>query len=374
MATFSSALGKAEQAVARIDLTSPSSSGRAPVTLFGVEHTLGQHWISRFILEHLPSEVIVETAISLEHGSQTGNVVTFCDGLRSNALGDSATLGNCCRLAAQLQQIESTAIAPVLQRLGETLFAEQLVYAAAFAVGAKVIFGDRPKKETWKRLDTLANAIDLDTYYGEMVDRNYRLLLDPTKGCARNLDPRKVGIVERILLLERHALLCRSLIEASARVGTIGGKYVCGVVGIDHLEAVAGFWDSGISEELLNEGTGGAGTPVGGSWCNGVKRGIMENAVALGAREEIVEDLQSTLGGIETEHLYAYNLTNELFASQRMQLASLSRDTLSSVCEGWNCSMWTILEPVRRLRPINGGTGFDTTIVNDLRLLNFQVG
>lgn len=42
--------------------------------------------------------------------------------------------------------------------------------------------------------------------------------------------------------------------------------------------------------------------------------------------------------------------------------------------QGWRCDMWEVLAPVRAVRPLNGGPGFDRDLVLDLRTLNFEIG
>ena len=46
---------------------------------------------------------------------------------------------------------------------------EQLVYIAAFAVTADIVFGDRPKHETYARLLNAASPADLDHAFGVQV-------------------------------------------------------------------------------------------------------------------------------------------------------------------------------------------------------------
>lgn len=36
--------------------------------------------------------------------------------------------------------------------------------------------------------------------------------------------------------------------------------------------------------------------------------------------------------------------------------------------------MWDVLSPVREVRPVNGGPGYDRDLVLDLRTLNFELG
>jgi len=41
--------------------------------------------------------------------------------------------------------------------------------------------------------------------------------------------------------------------------------------------------------------------------------------------------------------------------------------------QGWQCDMWDVLAPVRAVRPVNGGPGYDKELVLDLRTLNFEI-
>ena len=43
------------------------------------------------------------------------------------------------------------------------------------------------------------------------------------------------------------------------------------------------------------------------------------------------------------------------------------------VCSGRGCDMWEILDPVRAVRPVHGGTGFDAEVAIDLRQLLFEL-
>lgn len=46
---------------------------------------------------------------------------------------------------------------------------EQLVYIAAFAVMADIVFGDRPKHDTYARLLNATSLADLDHAFGVQV-------------------------------------------------------------------------------------------------------------------------------------------------------------------------------------------------------------
>ena len=49
------------------------------------------------------------------------------------------------------------------------MLGEQLAYVAALAVGAPLLFGDRPKQHTYARLSKLASLSELDAFFGWQV-------------------------------------------------------------------------------------------------------------------------------------------------------------------------------------------------------------
>ena len=66
-------------------------------------------------------------------------------------------------------------------------------------------------------------------------------------------------------------------------------------------------------------------------------------------------------------------MTAEIYGSTRMLLAALPPGDLPAVCSGWQCDMQEVLQPVRAVRPSNGGRGADEDVlwdhVRDLNLL-----
>lgn len=56
-----------------------------------------------------------------------------------------------------------------VQDLQENFASEQLAYIATLAVGADLIFGDRPKRLTYDRLLTLPTAAELDLAFANQV-------------------------------------------------------------------------------------------------------------------------------------------------------------------------------------------------------------
>ena len=56
-----------------------------------------------------------------------------------------------------------------VQGLCRAVPGEQLAYVAALAAGAPLLFGDRPKRETYARLGSLTSLSELDAFFGWQV-------------------------------------------------------------------------------------------------------------------------------------------------------------------------------------------------------------
>lgn len=153
-----------------------------------------EHAAAEFIWRTKPAAVAVETAFTAEHGARTGGVLAMGDHMQRAADFRLRTLSqiaaqldtrklpedseiwqvHMCRLKlciaqsvymkyycswidglAQVTSLCWTAANPAklsLQDLKEHLPGEQLVYVAAFAVGADLVYADRPKEATFQRL------------------------------------------------------------------------------------------------------------------------------------------------------------------------------------------------------------------------------
>ena len=61
-----------------------------------------------------------------------------------------------------------------MQTIAAQFGGEQLAYIAAFATGAALVFGDRPKADTFARLASLPSLRELDAAFGQQSALNYR--------------------------------------------------------------------------------------------------------------------------------------------------------------------------------------------------------
>ena len=177
---------------------------------------------------------------------------------------------------------------------------EQLAYIAGLAVGAPLIFGDRPKEQTYERLMTLPSLADLDQTFGCQVRRffvafehvlngvveskhlgiphpilqrqcflvikcipyllqaalNYKEILSGQPAIAKKA---AYTLSQHIMQIEREAVLCQSLHNAAAvpaGKSTFRQPVVVGVVGEAHIEGIAQMWE-GNKWRAIIDGTGG---------------------------------------------------------------------------------------------------------------------
>jgi hypothetical protein len=107
----------------------------------------------------------------------------------------------------------------------------------------------------------------------------------------------------------------------------------------------------------------------------GARRGVLDALMLLSVPEEVLRDMDLYLPPVpedqELERQYAF----ELYSSQRMQLATLPPQLLERVVSGpaKGARFSGVLEPLRRLRPINGGPGWDEGAVMDIRALDIFI-
>ena len=106
----------------------------------------------------------------------------------------------------------------------------------------------------------------------------------------------------------------------------------------------------------------------------GVRRALAEAVMGLRVTDAVLSDMARALGPVPAEHVEAYEATSETYGTCRMLLAPLDRELLQAVVGGCDCDFYDVLEPVRRVRPVNGGAGWDEEVLVQLRELNFDLG
>lgn len=110
------------------------------------------------------------------------------------------------------------------------------------------------------------------------------------------------------------------------------------------------------------------------SLCSGVKRALLECVVRLRCTDKLVQDMIGILGPVPEDQKEAYESTSEIYSTCRMLLAVLEKDLLEQVVSGVGCDIYELLDGLRRVRPCNGGPGWDAALLAELRGLNFNLG
>jgi len=355
------------------DLWLRPPNGGANIAVFGVIHgDIEGAEIGDFILRENPHSVVVETALNPSHGSETGNVATLenCLKLIPEGVRDSQTLG-IAQIAARLQLQENPSTCSVWKELiaSDMIYSEHLAYIAALTKGSLLIHGDRPKLTTYQRMLQCPSIVDLDTAFGIQSVSNYH---DLVSSMQLPKDPETPSLTERILIEERDAVLLKSLHEASLNAGT--GNLVVGVVGCSHVLGMNRLWNNETWQEIAFKAFQlPSSTSHEEPEQIGVRRALFDGVIRLTCRPDVSYDAAMTLGSPPSASMEAYEITSELYGTTRMLLATLGKDQLAEVCSGWRCDPWDILEPVRRVRPCNGGPGYDMDLALQLRMLNFEL-
>lgn len=402
------------------DLELPVPPDQAPIYIFGVLHgEMDAPGAADFILSSRPAAVVCETSLTPAHGAATGSILRLEDCLSQVGSGYGGSGDARARYLAQVAARLDTSMyssSPSALIRGENdddgdddaddgvwsqlcahTPSEQLAYIATFAVGADLIFGDRPKIETYTRLLWLPSLVDLDRAFGAKARENYEELageLWPGDENDKNGDEDTL-VVHRILMLERDAWLLSTLNNASIKAGP--HSIIVGLVGRGHLPGLAELWESNTWQDLLTTRT----TPMDSNTSDdgddelyidsqsevyGVRRALFDGILRLTCQSDVLDDVARTLPDLDLNldskqerrsssipAWEAYHSTHEIYGNCRMLLAALSREELEAVCQGWRCDMYDLLEEVRKVRPVNGGKGWSEELVMKLRMLNFEM-
>jgi hypothetical protein len=258
-----------------LDLRDPHTG--AHLRVFGVDHRYSQPDIAAWILRARPAAVVVETACTPSHGLEAATPLDASSPDQLNAPGASSFFlrmfvqvaaalkaklledgtKNVTELKMSWEEAYESAVAGALgdtsgvwAQASQNFNGEQLAYVAGLAVGASVLFGDRPKEQTYRRLWHGLTAEDLDAAFedervretvgelramarawgeeregegeggpprplpasvAEALAAGERLLQEEGSGSGRS------NGADRIMLLERDAVMCAVLSLACAQ-------------------------------------------------------------------------------------------------------------------------------------------------------------
>eukprot|EP00892_Ulva_mutabilis_P000562 jgi/Ulvmu1/10506/UM064_0044.1 len=348
------------------------SAAGPPVYVLGVDHLARQYDLGEFILEEKPDTVVLESALSPEFGSKTGN--TLCAQDADAGRSDATALRMLFALSDTLQSAKTPSQSAEWVEVKQRMYGEQLAAVAAMTASARLVYGDVPKSVTFQRLMHQCNCVDLDRSFGHRSAQNYATLL------GKDLPALEDDPVERVLMTERESALCFSIDKACTEASA-SGRSVVAVVGEAHLPGLKSLWDSGEWKRatcstdwatcafdappaaIVDEKSAGLG----------VQRALAEAAVGLRGSGLVVNAMSRSLGPIPQDELESYMITSETYGCCRMLLATLQRAMFDDVVAGRGCDFWAELQPLRDLRPVNGGPGHDLGLLIELRELNFDL-
>jgi len=222
---------------------------------------------------------------------------------------------------------------------------------------------------TYHRLLNIPTTKDFDEAFAFQSATNYREIID-------GRPPEEFhhpGTVNQVLMVEREAVMCSSIAQAAQHTNPAG--CVVGVVGESHLPGLHRMWADGSWEKVAKTAFDKpfSKEPFLDDTQAAVKRALLESTLRLHCRSEVLADLQTVLGPVPSEQQDPYSYTVELYGTPRMLMAVLSEELLPEVCGRRKGSFSELLEPLRAVRPVNGGPGFDVDLIMKLRLLHFQI-
>ncbi|MEW5300245.1 MAG: hypothetical protein WDW36_003187 [Sanguina aurantia] len=339
-----------------------------------------------FILRNRPQAVVVETAIVPEHGAMPGNIITCNDTITDPAAAFFMRMF--CQVADRLRVEDGD---PWESELWKTITknynGEQLTYVGALTTGAHLVFGDRPKDITYRRLLHLTTLKQLDEGYSHQCVANATAILGLPPS---PYEPESLPVSEQIMMQEREAVMLQVVHEVCKGahphlVELPPFTSVVMVLGNDHMTGLRHLLDSGkwqqmvgwgplASSDLLfmpgmvqHESEEHAATDMG------LRRGLLASMMRLSVNQQVMEDMDCVLGPVPERHRLAYDAVNEVYGSPRMKLACLPAALLAQVVTGHGCDMEEVLQPMRDVRPSNGGPGFSEEMVTYVRALNYDL-
>ena len=204
------------------------------VVVVGVDHGDPDPSLGSFVLSSSPAAVVVETSLCARHGAETGTTLSlnledgsagFGGGSRWEASSgeeeqektkspfedqEEPHVAQCLSLAERLSSLpqgspEKTAF---WNALSMHFAGEQLAYVAALSTGARLVFGDRPKRETVRRLLCDLTAADLDQAVAAQAASNTLESITHSVAPPPPLGGGGFGKAYDVLVRERDATIC----------------------------------------------------------------------------------------------------------------------------------------------------------------------
>lgn len=234
-----------------------------------------------------------------------------------------------------------------------------MAYVAALAVGAPLVFGDRPKSVTFSRLLAAGDASTLDAAFGAQAAAYYAEVCG-----AAPATPSADDAFEVCVMRERDALLYAAMRREAQQAGPDAS--IVGIVGSAHLEALAASFAA--AQEPPEPGpllTAPLPPDPAGL---GARQALLERLLALRCPAEALTETLAGMRELPEGEAATYAAVREVYGSARMLLAVLPPEELARVASGLGGSdFYAQLAPLRALRFLHGGPGFSSAAIDELR-------
>eukprot|EP00240_Pyramimonas_obovata_P015957 CAMPEP_0118947986 /NCGR_PEP_ID=MMETSP1169-20130426/47033_1 /TAXON_ID=36882 /ORGANISM="Pyramimonas obovata, Strain CCMP722" /LENGTH=268 /DNA_ID=CAMNT_0006894313 /DNA_START=68 /DNA_END=870 /DNA_ORIENTATION=- len=149
----------------------------ADVHVFGVDHSTSSPLVAEYVLRTKPEVLVMETGADDYFSAEVGRRAEYDETLLMSSPGPGGNwMVIFTRMAWQLRQegFPEVRTSGLWGSLCEQLTTEQLVYVAAFTAGIPILYGDRPKDISYKRLLYSSTLEDLDSAFAAKSAANYR--------------------------------------------------------------------------------------------------------------------------------------------------------------------------------------------------------
>jgi len=361
------------------------------VRVFGVDHSLSQRHVAESVFTQRPHTLVMETSIDASAEASLGTRVEYDEGILPFAR-QAGLLGHLTRVAWQLRQEQPLDLArsATWNQLCESLPTEPLVYLAALVANVPIVYGDRTKAVTYRRLFANSTLVDLDFAFGVNCAANYdktlsRLGASSATGGALDAEL-QIDHFHLYVIEERNRLLRHSFASAALACRDSEGEVPAGVmavVGADHLEGIERDWLLDLQDNLLSEPDlqllleAPPSAPLDPELL-GAKLGLLARTLELRCAREVTQHALQVLGLAELQAhggsgWVAFEGVLETYGTCRMMLATVPEAQLGAIVSGHACDMAAVLQPLRVLRPVEGGRGYDEEALKHLRTLNFEL-
>ena len=233
-----------------------------------------------------------------------------------------------------------------------------MAYVAALAVGAPLVFGDRPKSVTFARLLASGDAATLDAAFGAQAAAYYAEVCGAAPAAFSSDDAFEVCVMQ-----ERDALLYTAMRREAQQAGPDAS--IVGIVGSAHLEALSAAFAA--AQQPLDPSLLLTAPPPPDASGLGARQALLERLLALRCPAEALTETLAGMAELPEVEAATFAAVREVYGSARMLLAVLPPEQLARIACGLGSDFYAQLAPLRELRFLRGGPGFTSAAIDELR-------